>query len=287
MRVTSTDALLLLDKPAGFTSHDMVAVVRRAIGTRKVGHTGTLDPFATGLLVVLAGRGTRLIQFVPSEPKEYEALVHFGSETDTDDGTGSVTREAAPPDVDAVRRALPALTGVLSQIPPTYSAKHVDGQRAYALARRGAPPTLAASQVVVHGWDVVSHTSDTLTARVTCGTGTYIRSLARDLGRLSGSAAHLRALRRTRIGPFSVTEADTIDMVRNGEMRPRALRDALGGLPEQAVSESDARRIAHGMRIAATVPGERVALLGADNELLAIATRSGNEWQPDLVLSGA
>ena len=287
MRVTSTDALLLLDKPAGFTSHDMVAVVRRAIGTRKVGHTGTLDPFATGLLVVLAGRGTRLIQFVPSEPKEYEALVHFGSETDTDDGTGSVTREAAPPDIDAVRRALPALTGVLSQIPPTYSAKHVDGQRAYALARRGAPPTLAASQVVVHGWEIVTHTPESLTARVTCGTGTYIRSLARDLGRLSGSAAHLRALRRTRIGPFTVTEADTIDMVRGGEMRPRALRDALGGLPEQAVSEADARRIAHGMRIAATVPGERVALLGADNELLAIATRSGNEWQPDLVLSGA
>jgi len=287
MRAISTDALLLVDKPAGFTSHDMVAVVRRALGTRKVGHTGTLDPFATGLLVVLAGRGTRLIQFVPSEPKEYEALIHFGSDTDTDDGTGSVTRQAACPTVDAVRQALPALTGVLSQIPPAYSAKHVDGQRAYALARRGEPPNLAPSQVVVHRWDVMSLTPDALTARVTCGTGTYIRSLARDLGRLCGSAAHLQALRRTRIGPFAVTDADTIDMLRHGRARPRELREALGGMAEQEVTEVEARRITHGMRISANAPGERVALRGEDGELLAIATRLGDEWQPDIVLSGA
>ncbi|MEO6446176.1 MAG: tRNA pseudouridine(55) synthase TruB [Gemmatimonadaceae bacterium] len=287
MRAISTDAFLLVDKPAGLTSHDVVAIVRRALGTRKVGHSGTLDPFATGLLVLLAGRGTRLIRFVPDDPKEYQAVIRFGRETDTDDGTGQETRTAAPPPPELVRESLAALTGSLSQVPPAYSAKHVNGQRAYALARRGDAPDLPPVPVVVHGWDVVAQDADSLTARVSCRAGTYIRALARDLGRLCHSAAHLEALRRTRIGPFSVDDADTIERLREGGARPQPLRLALGDIIEQVVDPEDARRVAHGMRIAATLPGERAALLDEQGELIAIAVRAGDEWQPDVVLGSA
>ncbi len=284
MRAISTDAFLLVDKPTGCTSHDVVAMVRRALGTRRVGHSGTLDPFATGLLVILAGRGTRLIQFVPSEPKEYEAVIRFGSETETDDSTGRVVREHALPEPTAVSMALPALTGVLRQVPPSYSAKHVDGARAYVLARSGAAPVLPASNVVVHRWDVLDQTSDSLTVRIACGTGTYIRALARDLGRLCHSAAHLQSLRRTRIGPFSVQDADTIEVLRAGQGHLLSLRDALGGMLEQVVSEDEGQRIVHGMRIPATVLGSRAALVDVEGDVLAVAARVGDEWQPDVVI---
>ncbi|MBP9106171.1 MAG: tRNA pseudouridine(55) synthase TruB, partial [Gemmatimonadaceae bacterium] len=171
MRATSTDVLLLVDKPAGLSSHDVVALARRALGTRKVGHGGTLDPFATGLLVLLAGRGTRLLQFVPSEPKVYEATIAFGTETDTDDGTGVVVREAPLPSALDVLGAIPALTGDLDQLPPAYSAKHVGGERAYAVARRGERPALVTSRVHVGEWNVLEQTPGSLRARITCGTG--------------------------------------------------------------------------------------------------------------------
>jgi tRNA pseudouridine55 synthase len=190
--------LLLVDKPAGVTSHDVVAAVRRAVRSRRVGHAGTLDPFATGLLVVAVGPVTRLLPWVVGEPKVYLATIRFGAATDTDDGTGTVIREAPvpaalahdPSDDASVRRAMEALTGPLMQRPPAYSAKHVEGTRAYALARRGALVELPPVPVTVHGWEVVGQDGPDLQVRITCGGGTYIRALARDLGEALGSAAH-------------------------------------------------------------------------------------------------
>ena len=203
----SPEGLLLVDKPAGITSHDVVDRVRRAYGERSVGHLGTLDPFATGLLIVLVGRATRLATFLDIEPKVYEAVIAFGSEMDTDDATGEVTRSAPPPAEPDVRAAIVTLTGEIEQVPPAYSAKKVAGKRAYAVARSGEVPELAPASVTVHRWDVTAFTGEALSATITCGGGTYIRALARDLGRFSGSAAHLASLRRTRIGKFDVADA--------------------------------------------------------------------------------
>jgi len=218
------DGLLLIDKPAGLTSHDVVLIARRAYGQRSIGHLGTLDPFATGLLVLLLGRSTRLANFLDVEPKIYEALIRFGSETDTDDCAGAVTRTAPPPERPAVLGAIPSLTGVIEQVPPDYSAKSVDGQRAYDAARKGTALALEPVAVRVHGWEVLEQTADSLRATITCGGGTYIRALARDLGRAVGSAAHLESLRRLAMGSLRVSEAMTLDQLKSAATPPRALR---------------------------------------------------------------
>ena len=153
-----SSGLLLVDKPAGITSHDVVAIARRALRTRRVGHAGTLDPFATGLLVLLFGRGTRLIPYVPGEPKVYEAIIQFGTETDTDDRTGAVIRSAEQPTDDAIQAAIAQLTGDIDQVPPSYSAKQVEGTRAYAAARRGEPLPLEPVRVSVHSWTLLAAT---------------------------------------------------------------------------------------------------------------------------------
>ncbi len=205
------EGLLLVDKPAGITSHDVVQLARRAYHEKSIGHLGTLDPFATGLLILLLGRSTRLATFIVTEPKEYEATIRFGSETDTDDSTGTETTQSQPPSLDAIEAALPSLTGTIEQVPPSYSAKSVDGTRAYDAARKGAPLDLAPVNVNVASWIIRSARSDEIDVTIECGTGTYIRSLARDLGRLTGSAAHLVALRRTRSGQFDVGSAIKVD----------------------------------------------------------------------------
>jgi tRNA pseudouridine55 synthase len=216
--------LLLVDKPAGMTSHDVVQHVRRIYGERSIGHLGTLDPFATGLLVLLLGRATRLATFLDTEPKVYEATIKFGAETNTDDKTGTVIRSAAPASESDVRSAIKSLTGTISQVPPAYSAKSVDGTRAYDAARRGTPLDIPAVDVTVHSWDVRELTGETVSAVITCSGGTYIRALARDLGRLTSSAAHLAALRRTRIGGFDVREAATLESLSAERVRVRPLR---------------------------------------------------------------
>jgi len=218
------EGLLLVDKPAGMTSHDVVEQVRRIYGERSIGHLGTLDPFATGLLVLLLGRATRLANFLDTEPKVYEATVTFGAETDTDDSTGTVIRTAAPPAEAAIRSAVRSLTGTISQVPPAYSAKSVDGTRAYDAARKGEPLDLRPVDVTVHSWEIRGLTADTLSATVTCSGGTYIRALARDLGRLTSSAAHLSALRRIRVGPFQMADAATLEKLADAPARVRALR---------------------------------------------------------------
>jgi tRNA pseudouridine55 synthase len=221
---SSIQGLLLVDKPAGMTSHDVVQHVRRVYGERSIGHLGTLDPFATGLLVLLIGRATRLATFLDTEPKVYEAVIRFGAETDTDDETGTVIRTADPPSENDVRSGLETLTGTISQIPPAYSAKSVDGTRAYEAARRGQALDLAPVDVTVHTWEIRDLSRETLSAVITCGGGTYIRALARDLGRLTSSAAHLSSLRRTRVGEFDIRDAATLESLAADPARVRALR---------------------------------------------------------------
>ena len=218
------EGLLLVDKPAGMTSHDVVLLVRRAYGERSIGHLGTLDPFATGLLILLLGRSTRLATFIETEPKVYEATIRFGAETDTDDCTGSVIREAPLPSQQQVNEVIPTLTGRISQVPPAYSAKSVDGTRAYDAARKGEPMELAPVDVDVHSWLIRGTRPDELDVTITCGTGTYIRALARDLGRATGSAAHLSSLRRIRSGEFDVGDAATIEQIKHSVPVVRNLR---------------------------------------------------------------
>ena len=208
------EGLLLVDKPAGITSHDVVQIARRAYQEKSIGHLGTLDPFATGLLILLLGRFTRLATFIATEPKVYDATIRFGAEMDTDDCTGSVIREAPLPEMEAVLGAIPFFTGAITQVPPAYSAKSVDGTRAYDAARMGDPLELDPVEVNVAGWSVRAARETEIDVTIECGTGTYIRSLARDLGRAVGSAAHLASLRRMRSGPFRVEDATTVDILK-------------------------------------------------------------------------
>jgi tRNA pseudouridine55 synthase len=284
---TSTDALVLVDKPAGLTSFDIVRGVQRAVDAPKAGHTGTLDPFATGLLVILTGRATRLIGHVPGEPKVYLATILFGEERDTDDVTGTVTREAPLPDPALLPDAVRQLTGHIQQQPPAYSAKKVDGRRAYDIARRGGTPDIAPAAVRVDRWEVLEEAWPRLRVRIHCGGGTYIRALARDLGRAMGSAACLETLRREAAGPFSVADAVSWSGVTEGRLTTRPVREALGSMPHQLLDAEDARRVAHGMAVPAHVAGARAALLDTDGQLLAVARRDQEKWQPEVVLAGA
>jgi tRNA pseudouridine55 synthase len=282
--------LLLVDKPPGITSHDVVAIVRRVVGSQRVGHTGTLDPFATGLLVLLVGRGTRLIPYIDGEPKFYDATIRFGAETDTDDATGTVVRKAELPGDADVAAAIDQLTGAIDQMPPAYSAKQVAGTRAYAAARRGAALDLQPARVTVHSWALASKIDGELTARITCSGGTYIRALARDLGRLSSSAAHLSALRRVRSGVFDVDDAYSLDQLRAGDFTMRPLRAAVPSLPTRCVDDLELVRVLHGNTIGAGdmhADAPRVALVDGAHTLVAVAERDGNELRPKLVLRDA
>jgi tRNA pseudouridine55 synthase len=284
---SETGGLLLVDKPAGVTSHDVVAIVRRALRTKRAGHTGTLDPFATGLLIVLIGRGTRLIPYVEQEPKVYEATIVFGAETDTDDLTGQTTRTASLPSDAAVDDAIAALSGRIEQVPPAFSAKQVEGRRAYTAARKGTPLELRPVSVTVHAWHILARGRDTISARITCSGGTYVRALARDLGQRAGSAAHLTVLRRTSAGPFSVDGAATLDDVQGGTYALLPLASAIPSLPVQRLGEEETRRVVHGNAVASRIAAPRVALVGADDALIAVAEAEGAELRPKLVLRDA
>ena len=284
VRTIATDGVLLVDKPPGVTSHDVVAIARRVIGTRRIGHTGTLDPFATGLLVLLVGRGTRLIPYVQGEPKVYDATIRFGAETTTDDLTGEVTRKAPLPTSGDVDRAIGSLTGKISQRPPDYSAKQVAGQRAYAAARAGKPLALEPTEVTVHEWQVRRRAEGEIDVTIVCGAGTYIRALARDLGRAVRSAAHLGALRRTRSGVFDVANAVSIDELQGNAASLEPLTSAIPQLPVQRLTLEETGRVRHGNTIEARVGGNVAALLDDDNSLVAIAQREGAVLQPRLVM---
>ena len=285
MRDTTTDGLLLVDKPAGVTSHDVVLAARRAFGESRIGHAGTLDPFATGLLVLLLGRATRLLPHLDGVPKEYEATIALGRETETDDLEGASVREAAPPSDEAIAEAVAQLSGPLAQIPPAYSAKRVGGRRAYEAARAGEALRLAPAHVTVFGWRDVVRDGATLRAVIACGGGTYIRALARDLGRLTGSAAHLAALRRVRSGPFRVDAAVSLDALRAGRAILRPALDALPTVLHVTLDGDDAERILRGIAVARAADAPSAALVdGRSGALVAFAEADGARWQPRVVM---
>ncbi len=213
--------LLVVDKPQGVSSHGVVAAVRRILQTKKVGHAGTLDPMATGVLVLGVGRATKLLGYISADTKSYQATIRLGVGTDSEDADGQVVETPGVAGISAedIDRAVAELTGDILQVPSTFSAIKVDGKRAYALARSGEAPTLVARPVSINSFTRTSQLTPIdgsgvdavdFTVEVDCSSGTYVRALARDLGQALGSAAHLVALRRTRVGPFSLTQAKTL-----------------------------------------------------------------------------
>jgi len=286
MRDRTADGLLLVDKPAGITSHAVVDRARAAIGTRRIGHAGTLDPFATGLLVLLVNRTTRLLPFLDAEPKVYRATIRFGTRTTTDDPDGETLEEAPPPDQAVVERAISTLTGHLLQRPPVFSAKRVAGVRAYAAARRGEPMALEPVGVTVYEWRVLERKGADLDVELRCSGGTYVRALARDLGEATGSAAHLAALRRLRSGRFDVDAAFTLDRVDRGDFELLPPTAAVGQLPQQSLDDLEAKRVTHGQNVTAQTKGDVAALCYKD-QLLAIAERDGQSWRPKVVMRDA
>ena len=225
MKSGAMNGVLIIDKPVGLTSHDVVARVRRIVGERRVGHTGTLDPFATGVLIVLVGRATRLAQFLSGAIKEYEAAIRVGFATDTGDVTGSrltpVAEKTNPWRIEEVEAALASLRGEIEQVPPMYSAKKLGGKKLYELARRGEEVERKAVRVMIHSLELTGHSSDIfqqntdgttdIQVRVACSAGTYVRTLAEDLGKRLGVGAHVAELRRTRAGGFALTDGNTLE----------------------------------------------------------------------------
>lgn len=285
-RNPGADGLLLVDKPAGITSHDVLDRVRRVLGMRRIGHAGTLDPFATGLLILLVNRATRLLPFLDGEPKVYRATVTFGARTTTDDRDGEILAEAPPPEQIVVERALARLTGHLLQRPPAFSAKKVGGTRAYDAARRGQPLELEPVGVTVYEWRVIGRDGANLDVEIECSAGTYVRALARDLGEATGSAAHLSALRRVRSGSFDVAQARTLDAIESGSVAILPTAAAVRQLPQQDLDDLDAKRVTHGRDVAARVAGDVIAL-SHHAALLAVAVRDGEQLRPKVVLRDA
>jgi tRNA pseudouridine55 synthase len=307
------DGILVVDKPVGPTSHDIVALVRRLAGTRKIGHGGTLDPFASGVLPLYLGTGTRIVEFHLGARKAYRATVCFGASSTTDDLEGELTPAEGPPPTtrEAVERALADFVGSVEQRPPIFSARKIGGRRAYAMARRGETPELRARTVTFHSLEVVSwDDSDPerpmAVVDVACSAGTYVRALARDLGAAVGSAAYLGALRRTASGPFTTADARPLDAVREAAAAGRLGSlllppDAgLGALPGLVLEPDEVRAVVHGGWVGAAsrladpgddgerpdgLPSDRVRLLAPDGRLLAIARRSGSRLVPDKVLA--
>ena len=241
--------VLVVDKPSGPTSHDVVDRVREALGERRAGHTGTLDPFATGVLPVCVGKGTRLVRFLAPGDKVYRATVRLGFATSTDDLLGE---PLGPPrevrvDRETVKEACRGLTGNLMQVPPAYSAKRVGGQRMYDLARQGMAVERAAAPVTVQSLDVVEVKDGQVEIEVRCSPGTYVRALARDLGDALGVGGHLTALRRTRSGPFGIEDALAWEDLRErGRERLLSLASLLHELPEARVGDRGAHALRHG-----------------------------------------
>jgi tRNA pseudouridine55 synthase len=301
------DGVLVVDKPQGPTSHDVVDAARKALGVRRVGHTGTLDPFATGALALCVGKATRLVRFLSEGDKEYRALVRLGFATTTDDPMGEPLGAPRPVDVtlDAVEAACRELTGDLMQLPPLYSAKRVAGERMYRLARQGATVDREAVPVSVYEIRVLALEGDRLELHVRCSPGTYVRALARDLGERLGVGAHLAALRRTRTGAFGLDGAVSLqELPQRGRDALRPLSGVLTDMPAVTVGPEGLGWLRNGRALdRARVlsgfpegdPPPRVRLVAENGALLALAVPRGFEapapglslepvLQPDVVL---
>ncbi|WNM23403.1 tRNA pseudouridine(55) synthase TruB [Demequina capsici] len=296
-----TPGLLLVDKPQGWTSHDVVARCRRLAGTRKVGHAGTLDPMATGLLVLGIGRATKLLTYITGHDKAYEATIRLGESTVTDDAEGEVTASVDASGVtdSDIAAAVLALTGDIMQRPSSVSAIKVDGKRSYARVRGGEDVELPARPVTVSSFEVRDVRRDgaavDLDVRVEVSSGTYVRALARDLGGALGVGGHLTALRRTRIGRIPVDEAATLDdltaRVEAGEPLPLLPLGpaAAATLTPIAVDDDDAKALGYGQWVAARAgdEGEHLALLDGSGDLVAIGERRGGKVKPVVVMHPA
>jgi len=278
------DGLVIVDKQQGWTSHDVVARMRKLASTRRVGHAGTLDPMATGVLVVGLERATRLLGHLTLSDKEYTATIRLGQTTDSDDAQGAVLRRVPAHGVsdEDVKRAVDGLTGQIQQVPPGVSAIKVAGQRSYRLARAGQPPQLAARPVTVSLFavDQIRRVNDLVDVdvRVTCSSGTYIRALARDLGADLGVGGHLTALRRVRVGPYGVAQARTLErLAERLELIPLA-DAAAAAFPRRQLTADEARLVGVGGRLPALGESDGpVAAFGPGGELVALLTEEAGQ----------
>ncbi|RLT30995.1 MAG: tRNA pseudouridine(55) synthase TruB [Chloroflexi bacterium] len=278
-----------IDKPLGITSHDVVAIVRRISRIKRIGHAGTLDPGASGVLVLAVGATTRLIEYVQDDThKTYVATIQLGSATDSDDADGSVIAQAAVPELSEawLLTTLAPFVGQILQVPPKVSAIHVDGQRMYDLARKGIAPELPARPVHIYHIALRGYTSDTISLEISCGKGTYIRSLARDIGIALGTLAHLCSLRRTAVGSFGVNDSVSLDTLRADGIAPWLLANsrALDGWPVYCVNAAEHRLIDNGMPIPVpSIADGRVAVVDATGELIATAESRAGSLHPSKV----
>jgi tRNA pseudouridine55 synthase len=302
------DGILIVSKPPGPTSHDIIDTVRRLTNVRRVGHGGTLDPFALGVLPVFIGRATRMVDYHRGDSKAYRASVVFGASSTTDDIDGEMTpSEVPPPDRETVAAALESFRGEIEQVPPDHSAVHVGGKRAYELARGGEKPELAARTVTMHGldlvgWDTADETRPMAELEVRCSTGTYVRSLARDLGQQLGCGAYLGALTRTASGPFTIEAAHSLEHLKSelaaGNIKSLLLSPDTGldHIPMVRVPERDQEAIARGqvVRVRGAVSGpvdpasvlesaEVVRVLDERGALVAMAHVTKGRLFPDKV----
>ena len=295
------DGILIIDKPAGPTSHDVVNRVRRILQTRKVGHTGTLDPFATGVLVLVIGKATRLAQFLDKDEKEYEAMIRFGFETDTGDPTGSRVSDSELKNDEIVTRlsevdweeTLSGFRGEIQQLPPMYSAKKVEGKKLYESARKGIEVDRKPIKITIYKLEVMGSGETSITIRVACSSGTYIRTLAEDIGRSVGIGAHLVELRRTRAGRFSINESLTMEELENTVDPSKSLlptSEAVAHLPAFTLPTERIEKTMNGLATHVETDdfksGDAVRMLNGEGGIVAIGTYESRESniKPKIVL---
>jgi tRNA pseudouridine55 synthase len=288
------NGLLLLDKPAGLTSHDVVAIVRRATGERSIGHLGTLDPMATGVLPLLLGKYTRLAQFFGQAEKHYTGTIRFGFATDTFDAEGTPAAEPAPLtlSLEDIRALATRFHGPIDQLPPVFSAKKINGVPAYKLARAGKDAPVKPARIHIHSFNLLSLTGDTASFDMHVSAGGYVRSVAHELGQLARCGAHLSSLRRTQAGPFTLAQSIPLDDLKRlspAEIEGRLPhpRSLLPEMPSVTVDEQTAGRIRNGMAVNLPdfSPSPLLKVFTAPRDLLCIARRiAGTLAQPTVVL---
>jgi tRNA pseudouridine55 synthase len=287
--------LILLDKPMGITSFKALNVIKARIGSPKVGHTGTLDAFASGLLLALAGSLTKIASLFVGLDKTYEAVVTFGQGTDTLDPEGQVTSRGEIPQLERIRRALPGFLGDLEQLPPIFSAVHVEGQRAHRLARAGKIPELKPRRVSIYTLDILSYRPPDLILKIRCSKGTYIRSLARDLAEAVGTCAFVSNLRRTHVGDFNVAEAVAPEdfLPEKNLLAPAEFLRRMAGIETLLVKENAGSRVRHGIPLRdefflqPPAGDGTCALLSPAGELIAVARRENGRYHYLSVIPGS
>ena len=287
--MSAPDGLLVVDKPGGWTSHDVVARVRRLAQTRKVGHAGTLDPMATGVLVLGIGRATRLLGHLALTDKTYDATIRLGATTVTDDAEGEVVevRDASAVTDARIAAAMAALTGDLQQVPSSVSAVKVDGVRSYARVRAGEEVELRARPVTVSRFALLRRRGDDLDVTVDCTSGTYVRALARDLGAAVGVGGHLTALRRTRVGPFGLDVARTLEQAAD-ELGVVPLPDAVAAaFPRRDLTEDEAVALSYGKRLDPTGRTGSVGAFAPDGRCIALLEDRDGAARPSVVFAPA